>query len=89
VAWESIYVAADARRQGVGRALLDALIPASEAVGLWTLLAGVLTENAASIALHQAVGFRRVGVQRSLGQDASGRWRDILLFERRSPVVSG
>lgn len=89
VAWESVYVAATARGQGVGRALLEALIPASESSGLWTLLAGVLSDNAASVALHQAVGFRRVGVQHRLGQDASGRWRDVLLFERRSPVVGG
>jgi L-amino acid N-acyltransferase YncA len=85
VAWESVYVAAAARGRGVGRALLEALIPATEAVGLWTLLAGVLADNAASIALHEAVGFRQVGVQRALGQDAAGRWRDVILFERRSP----
>src|SRR6266540_2863922 len=42
VAWESVYVAAGARGQGVGHGLLEALIPASEAAGLWTLLAGVL-----------------------------------------------
>lgn len=87
VAWESVYVAADARGQGVGRALIEAMIPASEAVGLWTLFAGVLAENKASLALHQAVGFRRVGVQRGLGQDARGRWRDVVLLERRSPTV--
>jgi L-amino acid N-acyltransferase YncA len=87
VAWESVYVAADARGKGVGRALLEALIPASEALGLWALLAGVLTENTPSIALHEAVGFRQVGVQRGLGQDAIGRWRDVVLLERRSPVV--
>jgi L-amino acid N-acyltransferase YncA len=87
VAWESVYVAADARGRGVGRALLEALIPATEAIGLWTLLAGVMADNAASIALHEAVGFRQVGVQRSLGQDATGRWRDVILFERRSPSV--
>jgi L-amino acid N-acyltransferase YncA len=87
VAWESVYVAAAARGTGVGRALLETLIPASEVVGLWTLLAGVLSDNAASIALHDAVGFRRVGVQERLGRDASGRWRDVILFERRSEVV--
>ena len=70
VAWESVYVAADARGRGVGRALLEALIPASESVGFWTLLAGVLVDNAASLALHEAVGFRRVGVQQRMGQDA-------------------
>ena len=71
VAWESVYVADDARGRGVGRALLEALIPASEAAGLWTLLAGVLAENAASLALHERVGFRRVGVQHGVGQDAA------------------
>jgi phosphinothricin acetyltransferase len=87
VAWESVYIATDARGQGVGRALLEALIPASEAAGLWTLLAGVLTDNTSSVALHEAVGFRQVGMQQRLGQDATGRWRDMILFERRSPVV--
>jgi phosphinothricin acetyltransferase len=87
VAWESVYVAAEARRRGVGRALLEALIPASEAVGYWTLLAGVMHENVASLALHEAVGFRRVGVQQGLGRDARGRWRDVVLLERRSPIV--
>jgi phosphinothricin acetyltransferase len=87
VAWESVYVAAAARGQGVGRALLEALLPASEAVGLWTLLAGVLADNKPSLALHEAVGFRRVGVQRRLGRDATGRWRDVVLLERRSTAT--
>jgi len=87
VAWESVYVAAEARGRGVGRALLAALIPASEAAGFWTLLAGVLIDNTASLALHEAVGFRRVGVQHGMGQDASGRWRDVVLLERRSDVI--
>lgn len=88
VAWESVYVAAAARGQGVGRALLEALIPASEAAGLWTLLAGVLADNAPSLALHEAVGFRRVGVHERIGQDATGRWRDVVLLERRSLVAA-
>lgn len=87
VAWESVYVGADARGRGVGRALLEALIEASEAAGYWTLFAGVLAENAGSLALHERVGFRRIGVQRRLGQDALGRWRDVVLLERRSRVV--
>lgn len=87
VAWESVYVAERARGRGVGRALLEALIPASEAVGLWTLFAGVLVENKPSLALHASVGFRRVGVQRGLGQDARGRWRDVVLLERRSSIL--
>jgi phosphinothricin acetyltransferase len=87
VAWESVYVAATARGQGVGRALLEALIPAPEAAGLWTLLAGVMSDNAASIALHRRVGDRDVGIQRAMGQDATGRWRDVILFERRSSTI--
>ena len=87
VAWESVYVADNARGRGVGRALLETLIPASEAAGFWTLQAGVLSDNAASLALHDAVGFRRVGVQHGVGQDALGRWRDVVLLERRSEIV--
>ena len=87
VAWESVYVAEGARGRGIGRLLLEALGPASEAAGYWTLLAGVLVENVASLALHERVGFRRIGVQQRLGQDAGGRWRDVVLLERRSAIV--
>jgi L-amino acid N-acyltransferase YncA len=87
VAWESVYVAESARGRGVGRSLLEAQIAASEAAGYWTLLAGVLAENDRSLAVHQRVGFRRIGVQRRLGQDASGRWRDVVLLERRSAIL--
>jgi phosphinothricin acetyltransferase len=87
VAWESVYVGAEARGRGVGRTLLEALIPASEAAGVWTLLAGVLVDNTASLALHEAVGFRRVGVQHGMGRDPRGRWRDVVLLERRSATV--
>jgi len=89
VAWESVYVAESARGRGIGRALLEALIPASEAAGFWTLLAGIMTENVASLTLHERVGFARVGVQHRVGQDASGRWRDVVLMERRSAQVGG
>ena len=87
VAWESVYVAAAARGRGVGRALLEALIPASEVAGFWTLLAGVLAENAASLALHERVGFRRIGLNERIGQDVTGRWRDVVQLERRSPRI--
>ncbi|MEA2547598.1 MAG: hypothetical protein QOE42_196, partial [Chloroflexota bacterium] len=87
VAWESVYVDAAARGRGVGSALLAALIPASEAAGVWTLIAGVQAENAASLALHERAGFRRIGVQERIGRDASGTWRDVVLLERRSSLV--
>jgi L-amino acid N-acyltransferase YncA len=87
VAWESVYVDAAARGRGVGAALLAALVPASEASGIWTLIAGVQANNAASLALHERAGFRRVGVQERVGRDASGQWRDVVLLERRSDLV--
>ena len=82
-----MYVDEAARGRGVGRALLDALVPASEAAGVWTLLAGVLAENAASLALHERAGFRRIGVQERIGRDIAGSWRDVVLLERRSDRV--
>jgi phosphinothricin acetyltransferase len=87
VAWESVYVAEEARGRGVGRALLEAAIAASEEAGIWMLQAGVLTENAASRALHARAGFRTVGVREAMGRDGEGRWRDVALLERRSPNV--
>jgi len=87
VMWESVYVDANTRGRGVGRALLETLVPASEAAGIWTLIAGVQAENVASLALHAAVGFRRIGVQERIARDAAGRWRDVVLLERRSPSI--
>ena len=87
VAWESVYVDEAARGRGVGASLLAALIPASEASGIWTLIAGVQANNTASLALHERAGFRRVGVQERVGRDAIGQWRDVVLLERRSPTA--
>ena len=88
VAWESVYVDAPARGRGVGAALLAAVIPASEASGVWTLIAGVQANNPASLILHERAGFRRIGVQERIGRDATGTWRDVVLLERRSAVVA-
>jgi phosphinothricin acetyltransferase len=81
-----IYVAESARGRGVGRKLMAELIAASEAEGIWTLQAGIFPENVASIALHERAGFRRVGVRERLGQ-MDGRWRDVVLMERRSSTI--
>ncbi|MDO7854751.1 GNAT family N-acetyltransferase [Hymenobacter convexus] len=86
VAEVSIYIAAAARGQGVGRALLQALVASSEQSGLWTLQAGIFPENAASLRLHAAAGFRQVGRRERIGQ-LHGQWRDTLLLERRSAAV--
>jgi phosphinothricin acetyltransferase len=87
VAWESVYVDEAARGRGVGAALLAALLPAAEASGIWTLIAGVQANNAPSLVLHERAGFRRIGVQERIGRDASGTWRDVVLLEWRSPTV--
>ena len=86
VAEISIYVAERARGHGVGRQLMARLIAESEAADIWTLQAGIFPENAGSIALHQDAGFRIVGQRERLGQ-MNGRWRDVVLMERRSAVV--
>src|SRR4051812_36764494 len=86
VAEESVYVASWAQGQGVGRALLEAIIERSEAVGIWTLTAGIFPENKPSLRLHLGCGFRLVGVHERLGE-SKGVWRDVLLLERRSEVT--
>jgi phosphinothricin acetyltransferase len=86
VAEVSVYIAAEARGRGVGKALLAELVARSEADGIWTLQAGIFPENEASIALHRANGFEVVGVRRGLGCMA-GIWRDVVLLERRSDTV--
>ena len=82
----SVYVRPDARGRGIGHRLLDVLIGSTEAAGIWTIQAGVFPENTASIALHHAAGFRIVGTRERFGRQ-HGRWRDILLMERRSPAI--
>ncbi|WP_121829801.1 GNAT family N-acetyltransferase [Streptomyces sp. S1] len=82
----SVYVHPDARGRGVGLALLTALLASTDAVGVWTVQSGVFPENTASLALHHRAGFRTVGTRERLGRH-HGTWRDVVLLERRSPVV--
>ncbi|MFZ0590834.1 MAG: N-acetyltransferase family protein [Bryobacteraceae bacterium] len=86
VAEVSVYVAEQARGRAIGRALLSALVDASENEGIWTLQAGVFPENVASMALHKRAGFRVVGTRERLGC-MNGKWRDVVLMERRSRRV--
>jgi L-amino acid N-acyltransferase YncA len=83
---DSVYVAPWARGRGAGSALLTALIASTEAAGIWTIQAGIFPENTASLRLHERAGFRVVGLRERLGC-LRGRWRDVVLLERRSPVV--
>ncbi len=84
----SVYVAPEARGRGVGLALLNALISSTQAAGIWTIESGIFPENTASLALHQRAGFRVVGIRERIGRHAvHDRWRDVVLIERRSPVI--
>lgn len=82
----SVYVDPARSGEGIGTALLVALVEASEQAGMWTLQASMFPENEASIALHRSQGFRVVGTREKLAQH-HGVWRDVVLMERRSEVV--
>lgn len=91
VAEISIYVTSGYRGRGVGRALLGAVATAAEEEGIWSLQAGVFPENTASLRLLERQGFRVVGRRERLGRMSygrhAGRWRDVILLERRSARV--
>jgi L-amino acid N-acyltransferase YncA/2-polyprenyl-3-methyl-5-hydroxy-6-metoxy-1,4-benzoquinol methylase len=80
----SIYVHPGARGRGIGAALLDALIGSTEAAG--TIQTGIFPGNTASLQLHQRAGFRVVGNRQRIGRH-HGRWRDVILLERRSSTT--
>jgi L-amino acid N-acyltransferase YncA len=82
----SVYVHPAARGRKIGRLLLARLIASTEAAGIWTIQSGIFPENTASIAVHQAAGFRIVGMRERLARH-NGRWRDVLLLERRSSAI--
>lgn len=86
VAEHSIYVAPEARGEGIGAELLAALVEASEEAGFWTLQTAIFPENQASITLHTRLGFRIIGTRERVGFH-HGRWRDTVLLERRSQRV--
>ena len=87
VAEDSIYVAPEAQGQGIGRAVLTAVVSSAEQGGIWTVQTGLFPENQPSIRLDEACGFRVVGVRERLGR-LQGRWRDVVLVERRSPAIT-
>jgi L-amino acid N-acyltransferase YncA len=86
VAEVSVYVGRTERRRGVGRALLKALVRASERAGFWTLQGTTLEDNTASLRVQADCGFRVVGTRERISQ-LDGRWRSTVVTERRSAVV--
>ena len=82
VAENSVYVTASGRGRGIGRALMEALLASAAGGGIWSIQAGMFPENAASLALHESLGFRVVGRFERIAQ-LDGVWRDTVLLELR------
>ena len=84
----SVYVDRAARGRGIGRLLLAAFISAAEAAGVWTIQSSIFPDNAASLKLHEAAGFRVVGRRERIARAEvgphAGEWRDTILIERRA-----
>ena len=86
IAEHSVYVDAAQRGQGIGKTLLAALAAASEDAGFWMLQSAIFPENAASIAIHLACGFRIMGRRKRVAM-LHGVWRDTVVVERRSRII--
>jgi phosphinothricin acetyltransferase len=79
---DSIYLAPDAHRRGLGRALLAELGAQAQAAGVRKLIAVIGdSANAGSIGVHRSVGFEQVGVLKSCGWKFE-RWLDVVLMEK-------
>ena len=77
----TVHVRADRRGRGIGRALVLALLERAASMGKHVMIAGIDADNAASIGLHEALGFRVVGHFRQVGFKF-GRWLDLKFLER-------
>ena len=90
VAEVSIYVSLNAQNQDIGSILLERLISSLEESSFWTLHAQVFPENKISIYVHEKQGFRKSGTRRQLALmsygSMEGKWRDVVLMERRSTI---
>jgi len=78
---DSVYVHRDHRGRGAGRLLLEELVRLGRDHGFHTVLARIVGGHAASIALHEACGFERVGVEREVGRKFK-QWLDVMVMQR-------
>jgi phosphinothricin acetyltransferase len=78
---DSIYIAREHQGRGVGKQLLGELVDVARSHGFHAMMARIVGGHEASIALHTAVGFRTVGIEREVGRKF-GRWLDVVLMQR-------
>jgi L-amino acid N-acyltransferase YncA len=76
----SVYIGEGARGEGIGRALYEALFARLRERGFRMACAGITLPNEASVGLHEALGFERVGINREIGWK-EGAWRDVGWFQ--------
>jgi putative acetyltransferase len=76
-------VAADARRQGVGRALLDAAVDWARGAGVRKLELHVFPHNAPAISLYEKLGYEREGLRRAHYRRSDGSYSDVLLMAKQ------
>ncbi|MEO8697196.1 MAG: N-acetyltransferase family protein [Acidimicrobiales bacterium] len=81
----SVYVDQSFQGKGVGKSLMSALVDAARDHGFHSVIARIVSSNAASIALHRAVGFEIVGVEKEVGRKL-GRWLDVVVMQRMLSV---
>jgi len=86
VAEVSVYVADNHKGKGIGKLLLQNLITESENNGIWTLQAGIFTDNIASVKLHEKAGFRIIGHREKIGK-LKDTWKDNYILEKRSKIA--
>ena len=86
VAEVSIYIDSDHKNKGLGKKLMQNVILISEQMGVWTLQSSTFRENKASYILHERMGFRQIGYRERVAQ-IHGKWKDNLLWERRSTII--
>lgn len=77
----SVHVRADRRGRGVGKALVRELLARAAAIPKHVMIAGVDADNAASIALHEGLGFVRVAHLREVGRKFD-RWLDLVFLQK-------
>ena len=86
VAEVSIYIDVIDTSKGLGSILMEKVIASSESNGIWTLFSVIFPENQASVRLHKKFGFRIIGTRERISQ-IDGKWRDTVIFERRSEKI--